>query len=81
MEKSAYAKLGIDKGVLVNRVERGPAAKAGIRSGDVILMVNNQEIKNSIEFAELAKDLPKDKIVPVLVQRGNAPMFLALNIA
>jgi len=69
-----------DRGVLVRKVEKGPAREAGIRKNDVILMLNGKDVKNPEQFAKLVKSLPAGKSVPVLVQRGNAPVFLPLKV-
>lgn len=69
-----------DRGVLVSLVEKGPAYEAGIRKGDVILMLNNEDIKTTKQFQRLVKKLPEGKSVPVLIQRRKAPVFLALKI-
>lgn len=67
-------------GVIVKQVQAGPARKAGVRRGDVILMINNIDIKDSAHFAEISTDLPAEKSVPLLVQRRGGPVFLALKI-
>ncbi|MDT8384672.1 MAG: DegQ family serine endoprotease [Gammaproteobacteria bacterium] len=69
-----------DGGVIVQQVQAGPARKAGVRRGDVILMINNIDVKDSQHFAEISADLPVDKSVPLLVQRRGGPVFLALKI-
>ena len=68
-----------DQGVVVSKVSDGPAERAGIREGDLILMLNNQEVANSGEFNRLAAELPQGKAVSVLVQRQGSPIFLALK--
>ncbi|HFE32565.1 MAG TPA: DegQ family serine endoprotease [Gammaproteobacteria bacterium] len=74
-------RLGInEKGVLVNQVQAGPARKAGVRRGDVILMLNNVEVTDAKQFRELVDNLPAGKSVPLLVQRRGGPVFLALKI-
>ncbi len=74
-------RLGIsEKGVLVNQLLAGPARKAGVRRGDVILMINNVEVTDSKQFHELVDSLPAGKSVPLLVQRRGGPVFLALKI-
>lgn len=67
-------------GVLVVKVEPGAAADAGIRRGDVILSINSEKVTDAKQFLDVAKDLPEDKAVPVLVQRGEGSIFLALRI-
>lgn len=69
-----------ENGVLVKRVNSGPARKAGIRRGDVILMINNKDIKDTKHFKEIVDGLPKGKSVPLLVQRRSGPVFLALKM-
>lgn len=47
------------KGVLVNNIsENGPAAKAHLRRGDVILKLGNKKINNQSVFLRIVEDLP-----------------------
>jgi len=70
-----------DQGILVEKVEDGPAQEGGILTSDIILMMNNVKIENSRQFKELANDLPPEKSIPLLIQRRGNPLFLALKIA
>lgn len=73
--------MGIDKGgVLVINLEQGAAVNSGIRRGDVIMTINNHKVTDAKQFLDLAKELPENKAVPVLVQRGQGAIFLALRI-
>lgn len=67
-------------GVYVDDVSNGPASTAGLRKGDIILMVNNENITDTKQFKDMVDELPSDKSVPMLVQRRNGPIFLALKI-
>ena len=67
-------------GVLVTEVKEGAAYRAGVRQGDVLLMLNGVPVKNSAHFKELAAGLPAEKSVPLLVQRRGNPLFLALKL-
>lgn len=67
-------------GVIVQRIQAGPARKAGVRRGDVIVTFNNIDIKDAKHFAEISAELPVGKSVPLLVQRRGGPVFLALKI-
>ncbi len=69
-----------DHGVMVTNVSSGPAQKSGIRQGDIILIINNTKIKDVDHFEKLIEELPKDKSIPVLVQRRGGPIFLALKL-
>ena len=69
-----------DHGVIVSQISPGPAYKAGVRNGDIVLLINNIKIKNAKHFDELVNQLPKDKSVPILIQRRGGPIFLALRL-
>ncbi|NKB37002.1 MAG: Do family serine endopeptidase [Gammaproteobacteria bacterium] len=69
-----------DYGVLVEKVGEGPAREAGIRAGDVILLLNNQKLIESTQLSTILSDLPVNKSIPVLIQRRGNPVFLALKM-
>jgi serine protease Do len=69
--------LKISSGVLVDDVS-GPAARAGIEVGDVILAVNNQEVNSGAEFDRL---LGEDRQrVALLVKRGESAHYVSLRL-
>ncbi len=73
--------LGLDEyGVLVESVSEGPAGNAGIRSGDIILMLNNERIADLNAFNNIVSSLPKNRSIPILIQRQGNPTFLALKV-
>jgi len=69
-----------EQGVLVKDVDEGPAASAGIRPGDIITRINNVEVADTDQFADLVKQLPVGRPIPVLIKRDNGSLFLALTI-
>ena len=69
-----------EDGVIVEKVLEGPGNAAGIRKGDVILMMNNKDISGVSQFEQLLDELPRDRSIPILIQRGGAPTFLALKL-
>ena len=77
--EGAADRLGIDGGVRVVAAA-GVAAESGVRPGDVITKLNNREVRNLDDFAEIADDLAAGRSVAVLVIRGQAPIFLALRV-
>ena len=70
--------LSLDSGVLVEAAD-GVAARAGVQPGDVILQVNNVEVRDAKQFnAAVAKLDPKKPSV-VLVRRGDTSQFVSLR--
>ncbi|MGR6034763.1 MAG: DegQ family serine endoprotease [Candidatus Nitrosoglobus sp.] len=74
------AQLNLDSGVQVTNVEEGPASEAGVQEGDIILSINDTEIKDVKQFKELVEKLPAGKTVPILLQRGQNTSFVAIKI-
>ena len=72
--------LRIEGGVLVDSSE-GRAATAGVRAGDLILQMNNVEIKDAAQFNALAGKLDPKKSVAVLVRRENITQYLVIKPA
>ncbi len=80
LSDSAREKLKISSGVRVVEVEdTGAARDAGIQQGDIITMIDNQEVSSVDEFEEIAGDLKPGKSVALLVQRRSGPVFLAIR--
>jgi serine protease Do len=67
-------------GVIVTRVSAGAGRSAGIRRGDVIQMINSQQITSIDDFKQVVEELEPGKSVAVLVLRYTGPVFLALKI-
>jgi serine protease Do len=70
--------LKVDGGVLVE-VVGGRAATAGIRSGDLILQMNNVEVTSTAQFNGLVGKLDPKKSVALLVRRGPASQYIVIK--
>ncbi len=71
--------IKVRSGVLVEDVE-GAAAHAGIRRGDVIIAINNTEVKGMEQFNQLAAQFSKGRNVALLVKRGDGAIYVPLKI-
>lgn len=67
-------------GVTVTSVGNGPAARAGIRAGDVLLQISGQEIDSPDRLAVVVSRLTPGATVQILVQRRGSPLFLMLDV-
>ncbi|MDU1084990.1 MAG: PDZ domain-containing protein, partial [Leclercia adecarboxylata] len=69
---------GQDKGVSVDNVKaNSPAARIGLKKGDVIIGANQQPVKN---IAELRKILDsKPSVLALNIQRGDTSLYLLMQ--
>ncbi|WP_455283147.1 DegQ family serine endoprotease [Cupriavidus necator] len=70
--------LKLKSGVEVE-VADGPALRAGIRPGDIILRLGDTDVTNARQFNELVRSLDKSRIAAVFVRRGDATQVLTLR--
>lgn len=69
------------RGVVVARVEPGSSAEnADVRSGDVILELNNSKIQTIDDYRNVADKLKKDDVVRLFIKRGRASIYLAFRL-
>ncbi|MGC7407153.1 S1C family serine protease, partial [Pandoraea pneumonica] len=67
-------KLPKPEGALVNSVEDGgPAAKAGLQPGDVILQIGDARIDRSGDLPEQVADIKPGSTVPLQIIRQGKP--------
>jgi serine protease Do len=78
LDAKQQQKLG-DRGVEVKEVGPGPAAKAGVRPGDILLRLGDHDITDAAELSKLVNEIPRDKPEPLLLQRHGSNLFLALK--
>ncbi len=70
--------LRLRNGVIVESAE-GPAARAGLRAGDIVMGLNNQEVTGARQFAEMAAKLDPAKTAVLLVRRGENAQFVPVR--
>ncbi len=68
---------GIDGGLMVTAVDSDNAYRAGIRRGDVIRMINNQQVRTLEDFEAIVEDIEPGRSVALLVWRNGTTQFVA----
>ncbi|MFZ4409050.1 MAG: DegQ family serine endoprotease [Paracraurococcus sp.] len=72
---------GPGRGALVARAqEDGPAAKGGIKNGDVVLKFNGQDVKEMRNLPRIVADTPVGRAVPVVVWRDGKEQTLQVTV-
>jgi serine protease Do len=81
-EVSEAIGLGAPRGALVNSVEKdGPASKAGVEAGDVILKFDGRAIERSSDLPRIVGGTKPGTTSTVTVFRKGAPRDLKLQVA
>jgi serine protease Do len=79
---AAYFKLSENKGILVTSVDAdGPAARAGMKAGDVILKFDGESIRDAEDLREAVSDAEGGQAVTVAVQRDGRSLDLEVTLA
>jgi serine protease Do len=71
--------LGLSAGLLVDDAQ-GAAARAGIRRGDVLMAINNQDVKSVEQLNQLLGQFEKARSVALLIRRGDAALYVPLRL-
>lgn len=67
-------------GVVVTDIETdSPAERAGLRTGDIIREINRKPVKDVRDFERLTTQLRPNAPVLLLLNRGNATIFLSIS--
>jgi serine protease Do len=71
--------LDVKGGVVVGAVQ-GAAAKAGIQPGDVVIAVNGEQVESVTQFRGLLDKAGEGKPVALLIQRGEARIYVPVSV-
>ena len=70
------------KGALVaDVVQAGPADKAGIKRGDIIVSLDGKDIKTSTDLSRLVAETPVGRTVNITVERNGKEITLKITVA
>ncbi len=78
LTQARRSELGVKAGVQVEKAE-GLASEAGIRSGDVLVSLNNADIGSAKQFAQMVEKLDRAKSLVLLVRRGDGALFVPIR--
>lgn len=79
---AGYFKLAGKSGVLVSSVDAdGPAGKAGMKAGDVILKLGPEAVEDGDDLREAVAEAKGGTEVTVTVQRDGRPLDLKVTLA
>lgn len=70
--------LKIKGGVQVVNAD-GPAARVGLRRGDVVLRIGANDVTSVAQFNTLCAQLDPQKTVPLLVRRGDLTQYVTIR--
>jgi serine protease Do len=67
------------RGVIVLAVEpNSPSARAGIRQGDIITVLANQQISSVADFVRVTRTIRPNRSAPVTIRRETATTMLII---
>jgi len=70
----------VNNGLLVEDMWPGIARNAGMRPGDIILGINNQDVNTVEQFSQLLNKSKEGRNIALLVKRGNTTSFITMKL-
>lgn len=80
-DKAKELKLPAERGVLVGKVlEDSPAAKSGLKDGDVITEVNGQRVEGTAQFRRMVREIPAGRAAQLTVWRDGRAQTISTTL-
>ena len=71
-EKAKDLKLSAERGVIIGKVlDDSPAAKAGLKEGDVITDINGQHVEGTVQFRRIIRETPPGRTLQLTIWRDG----------
>ena len=79
-EKAKELKLSAERGVVIGKVlEDSPAAKSGLKDGDVISAINGQPVEGTVQFRRMVRETPAGRTLQLTVWRDGRTQSMAAS--
>lgn len=78
-EQREALELEEGQGVVIRQVTGTAAQRAGLRGGDIVLMVGRQRVGSVEAFRAAAAELPEGEPVMLLIRRGEQTQFVTVT--
>ena len=80
-EKAKELKLPAERGVVIGKVlGDSPAAKAGLKDGDVITEINGQRVEGTVQFRRMIHETPAGRTLQFTVSRDGHPETVRVTL-
>ncbi len=80
-DRTKELKLPAERGVYLREVsENSPAAKAGLKTGDVVTEFNGQRIEGTTQFRRLVRETPAGRTVQLTVWRDGRAQQISVQL-
>lgn len=80
-EKAKELKLSAEHGVVLGKiVPDSPAAKAGLKEGDVVMALNGQRVEGTAQFRRMIREIPAGRAAQLNVWRNGRAQTVAVTL-
>ncbi|MFQ5344830.1 MAG: DegQ family serine endoprotease [Mariprofundus sp.] len=80
-ELAARLQTRVKKGIVIQQLQRGmPAARAGLRRGDVIYRINGKDVNNVSDFSKLARHFKHGEVLRIMLDRQGDQVFALVKL-
>jgi serine protease Do len=80
-EKAKDLKLSAERGVVIGKVlDESPAAKAGLKDGDVITEINGERVEGTVQFRRMIRETPAGRSLQLTVWRDGRSQKISATL-
>jgi len=80
-DKAKELRLPAARGVLIDHVDPdGPAAKAGLKGGDVITTFGGEQVQGAAQFRRMVRETPPGRAVPITFWRDGKSQTMSVEL-